>query len=205
MITHTYTERADGAFDLSISGVANTPAPVGSPPPVPVPPPAPSGSPIAVERATASHVNGVGTFPVVFKNATGAGYSRFLSRDMSGTQGQRNKDCFSMPFRVEPSASSVGVDLSAFEIAPYQNSASYDVSISKTEGDFTNAVFTALDQGTSPSISFALNEAGRAGASCNLTPGDYYFNVGWASQLDAYLAKPNGYNNNCNVIVRGAD
>ena len=61
MITHTYTERADGAFDLSISGVANTPAPVGSPPPAPVSPlpaaPVPLGGPIAVELATQAHID----------------------------------------------------------------------------------------------------------------------------------------------------
>ena len=112
------------------------------------------------------------------------------------------KTCFSLPFKVLPLARANGVNLPSFEVAPYQNSVSYDISISRQAGVFgEGSEFTALDQGTSPSVSFAPN----AGAALILEAGDYFFNVGWAGQLAWFLAKPNGFNNNMSVIVRGAD
>ena len=211
MITHTYTQRADGAFDLSIGGVANTPAPIGSPPPLPVPPPpaapAPSGGSIAVERATQAHIDGEGSkFPIVYRGTLGRGFSRFSSKDMKGAAGQRNKECFSLPFRIEANASSAGVDLGEFDVAPRAFGVWYDVSISRVDGDFSsNAIFVSKGQGPEPSISFSVNEPGR-GASCNLSEGDYYFNVGIPeNEMAGLLAKPFGWDSNCSVLARGVD
>ena len=211
MITHTYTQRADGAFDLSISGGSNppAPAPIGSPPPAPVSPPpvapAPSGSPIAVERATQAHLD-LGKFPIVFRGLLGNGFSRFTSKGMSGHAAQRGKECFSLAFHVEQGASSAMGTLGEFAVAPRSNGVWYDVSISRVEGDFSsNSAFVSVGQGPQPSISFSANEPAR-GAACYLMQGDYFFNVGIpANEIAGLLAQPFGWDSNCSVLVRGVD
>ena len=214
------TQGADGSYLFAPVGSSWTPpAPSPTPPPPPgggltptppAPSPAPTGVPganVFIELCTAQHEDGVATFPIVFSNTTGEGYSRFRSKlGVSDLRGSENvKTCFSVPFTVATAARSGGVaSLSSFEVAPRQYSASYDVSISKVSGVFgAGAEFTALDQGTSPSISFAVNATDQAGALI-IPAGDYFFNASWASQLDGFLAKPNGFDNNISVIVRGA-
>ena len=198
------TKGADGSFNFVPVGSSWTP-PAPAPVPTPTPSPGSSGDNMFIEMCTPAHKDAVATFPVVFSNTTGEGYSRFTSKEQGSASGGNVKTCFSVPFKVLPSARSSGANMPSFEIAPYQNSASYDVSISQQAGVFgEGSEVTAMDQGTSPSISVAMVATDKEGVLV-LPAGDYFFNVGWAGQLAGFLAKPNGFNNNMSVIVRGAD
>ena len=125
----------------------------------------------------------------------------------SGATGQRGKECFSLPFHVEPNATSSGAELAEFQVAPRAFGVPYQISISRSEGDFgASALYVSKEQGTSPSVEFSVNDSGRSRASCNLTPGEYYFNVGFnEAELAGSLLKPFGWDNNCSVLVRGVD